>query len=94
MAVRHTSESEISFDPTNIRVRFGANEFGQNQICMDGLPVKIYGKHWDVKNFCIANSDPSTVPISIHGVDIAVALLGSNTNEAAWLIGLKPAEGK
>jgi hypothetical protein len=89
----YTSDSGISFDPTNVTVRFEHNEFGQSEICIDGSLVMIRGKKWDVTNACFSGRVP---PLKgqweIDDVDMAVALLDSNKNEAAWLIGLKPAE--
>jgi hypothetical protein len=90
----HTSDSGISFDPTNVTVRFGRNAFGQNEICMDGSPAKVRGKQWDVTNACFAGPPRSKGQWEIDDVDMSVGLLGSNTNGAAWLIGLKPAEAK
>jgi hypothetical protein len=90
----YTSESGISFDPTNVTVRFERNAIGHNVICIDGSPVKIRGKKLDVKNNCFGGPPPAKGQWEIDDVGLYVGLLASNTNEAAWLIGLKPAEAK
>jgi hypothetical protein len=91
----YASESGISFDPTNVAVRFGRNAFGHNKICMDGLPVKIRGKQVpDVNNACFVGPPPSKGQWEIDDVDISIGLLGSDPNGAVWVIGLKPAEAQ
>jgi hypothetical protein len=81
------TNSNVIFDPSTLIVT-NKDKF----VCLNLLPIRINGRLMDnIRDTCFGGNGPIIHAARVGNVGIDIESLGSSTEGAAWVIGVRPA---